>query len=204
MFFDNSMFPRGGSNIFEEAQEKLQIELKKFGELVQETIVHTIGQVSPEAAETVDQTINNVCNFAETVGNVLRQQEKYSPPTRTPVPHPPLALVQDDSELVTVQDCCLADHLFRDGGGIGALIYSHHAIYVGQGHVIHYAHDSCNNICIHETTFEDFAEGYPVYRMSRAASPLRYSPEEAVRRARSRKWESEYNLLFNNCENFVR
>ena len=90
--------------------------------------------------------------------------KKYSPSIHTPVPQSPLALMQTDSELVTVRDCRLADHLFRDGGGISALFYSHHAIYVGQGHVIHYAHDSCNNIRIHETRFDDFAESYPVYR----------------------------------------
>lgn len=30
-----------------------------------------------------------------------------------------------------------------------------------------------------------------------------YSPEETVRRARSKLGESEYNLIFNNCEHFA-
>ena len=30
-----------------------------------------------------------------------------------------------------------------------------------------------------------------------------YTPEETVRRARSKLGESEYNLIFNNCEHFA-
>ena len=54
------------------------------------------------------------------------------------------------------------------------------------------------------TTFEEFAEGHTVYRYSETESPLNYSREVAVRRAKSRLGESDYNLAINNCENFVR
>ncbi len=190
----------------EETAEKLLLLQKEIGEMVQKSIVQTIERADPDAAVFVDQAINSACNLAESVGNVLRQQGKYPSPIPMPFPYLPYGLTRDDSapKRVGADDCDLADHLFRDGSGVGATLYSHHAIYVGNGNVLHYANDSYGDICIHESTFEEFAEGYPVYRMSRAESPLRYSPEEAVRRARSREWEMEYNLLVNNCENFVR
>lgn len=207
MIFDSSVFLLNRLDFFEEAQEKRRIKQKELGEKVQENLVRAIEQLDPDAAETVDQAIHNVCNFAESVGNAVRQHGKYSPLLETPTLPIAIDILRKESatsQRITVSECSLADHLFRDGSGIGAVFYSHHAIYVGHGRVLHYAHDACGDICIYETTFEEFAEGYPVYRMNRAESPLRYSPEEAVRRAHSREWETEYNLLVNNCENFVR
>lgn len=207
MIFNNPLLPILDSDFFERNEEKFRIKQKELGEKAQAGLVHAIGQVSPEAAETVDQAINNACNLAESIGNVMRQQRKYAPRTETPTSPSPLDMIRQSpayDERVTVSDCKLADHLFRDGGGLGAVVYSHHAIYVGGGHVLHYAHDPYGDICIHEAAFEEFAEGYPVYRLSGAESPLRYSAEEAVQRARSREWESQYNLAVNNCENFVR
>ena len=80
--------------------------------------------------------------------------------------------------------------------------FTHHGIYVGDGKVIHYSLDG--NICIHVVTFDSFASGREVYRMNKALSPTRYSGKEIVERANSRVYEKSYNLVFNNCENFVR
>lgn len=189
-------------NPIEDILEQARIKQKEFGEKVQESLVGAVEQVNPELAEALDTTINSVCNAAETVGNTIRQQGKYIPALHTPVPD--YSLVRKVDTRVTVDQCRPADHLYRDGAGLGSLIYTHHAIYIGNGKVLHYAHIDDDYICIHEVLFEEFAEGHPVYRMSGVESPLRYSREEAVQRALSRKWESEYNLAVNNCENFVR
>jgi Lecithin retinol acyltransferase len=45
-----------------------------------------------------------------------------------------------------------------------------------------------------------FANGHPVRVVNHLES--HYSPEEIVRRARSRLGESDYRLLTNNCEHF--
>lgn len=187
---------------FDNAKHKIRLHMKREGEKMQKKLVDAVGQIDPDAAEKLDKAIDNTCNFVESVGNTLRQQDKRRPPLESPFPqHDPLKY---EDEAVTAAQCQPADHLFRDGGGIGASYYTHHAIYLGNGRVMHYAHDSYGDICIHEADFEDFAEGHTVYRMRKSESPLRYSREEAVRRARSRAWEQEYNLLTNNCENFVR
>lgn len=92
----------------------------------------------------------------------------------------------------------LADHLFIRVGP-----YTHHAIYVGHNQVIHYNIDA-SGISIHRASLSEFAEGQKVYCMKESASPLKYSRREAVKRAEARVGESRYNLLANNCENFVR
>jgi len=202
MIFGNGFSDLFDTNPLDDFLEQARIKQKEFGERVQRTIVDAIDQIDPEVADTVNRTINGVCNAAETLGNTVRQQGKKTPRTNIEcLLHPSF---DSYDERVTVDQCRLADHLFHDGAGIGAMFYTHHAIYVGGGKVLHYANIDANTICIHEVTFEEFAEGYPVYRMSRVESPLRYSPEEAIRRAYSRKCESEYNLAINNCENYVR
>lgn len=95
----------------------------------------------------------------------------------------------------------LADHLFVRRG-----IYTHHAIYIGDGEVMHYSpmYDGDMDAVIHRASVEEFADGDEIYRLGRDKSPLIYSPEEAVGRAESREGEDGYNLFGNNCEQFVR
>lgn len=105
-------------------------------------------------------------------------------------------------EKITLMGCSLADHLFIRRG-----VYTHHGIYIGDGMVMHYADAkdmSVSDIRIHSVTFEEFADGQDVYYLDRKESPLIYTPEEAVQRAKSRVVERDYNLFGNNCEQFVR
>lgn len=93
----------------------------------------------------------------------------------------------------------LADHLF-----IRRNVYTHHGIYVGNNEVIHYSQAVDGMIWIHNVSLEEFADGNTVYYLPRSKSPLRFTAQEAVDRAWSRVGEENYNLLINNCEQFVR
>ena len=81
--------------------------------------------------------------------------------------------------------------------------YSHHGIYVGTGRVVHYAGLSgglwqCGPV--EEVSLLQFGRGNAI-RILEYPRP-QYSPEEVVRRARSRLGENDYRLLTNNCEHF--
>ena len=93
----------------------------------------------------------------------------------------------------------MADHLFVRAG-----LITHHGIYVGGNEVIHYSPDCKGKIKIHRVSLEKFADGREIRCLSEAESPLKYSRQEAVRRAFHRVDEQDYDLFGNNCENFVR
>jgi hypothetical protein len=80
--------------------------------------------------------------------------------------------------------------------------YSHHGVYVGHGRVVHYSGLSGAWQCgpVEEVPVLRFANGHEV-RIADHLDPA-YSPEEIVRRARSRLGENDYRLLTNNCEHF--
>lgn len=74
-------------------------------------------------------------------------------------------------------------------------VYSHHGIYIGHGDVIEY-----NDGIAQETTLQDFADGDKIILVDELRS---YKKKEIVQRAKSRLGESDYNILYNNCENFA-
>ena len=81
--------------------------------------------------------------------------------------------------------------------------YSHHGVYIGGGRVVHYAGLSgglwqCGPV--EEVSLLRFGHGNAI-RVVEHGTPA-YSPEEIVRRARSRLGEDDYRLLTNNCEHF--
>jgi hypothetical protein len=75
-------------------------------------------------------------------------------------------------------------------------------VYVGGGRVVHYSGLSGFWQCgpVEEVSLSRFVKGRPVRIIDHFES--RYSPEEIVRRARSRLGEGDYRLLTNNCEHF--
>ncbi|MBR3723010.1 MAG: lecithin retinol acyltransferase family protein [Selenomonadaceae bacterium] len=74
-------------------------------------------------------------------------------------------------------------------------LYSHHAIYDGEGNVVEY-----DDFIVKTATLEDFAKGARIYKVEEGSA---YAPKEIMERAYSRIGEQEYDLLFNNCENFA-
>jgi hypothetical protein len=80
--------------------------------------------------------------------------------------------------------------------------YDHHGVYAGGGWVVHYSGLSGFWQCgpVEEVSLSQFVNGHPVRIVEHLE--LRHSPEEIVRRARSRLGENDYRLLSNNCEHF--
>jgi hypothetical protein len=80
--------------------------------------------------------------------------------------------------------------------------YNHHGVYAGGGRVVHYSGLSGFWQCgpVEEVSLSEFVGGHSVRIVDHVQS--QYSPEEIVRRARSRLGENDYRLLTNNCEHF--
>ena len=76
--------------------------------------------------------------------------------------------------------------------------YAHHGIYMGNGRVLHYLDEE--GVC--ECSLEEFAAGMPVDTVSYLLLDT-FGPDEVARRASSRVGESEYSLVFKNCEHFA-
>jgi Lecithin retinol acyltransferase len=78
-------------------------------------------------------------------------------------------------------------------------LYTHHGIYIGNGHVIHYAGlaHGLRRGPVEDVPLERFAHGHSI----RVRYDLRrFDPATVVERARSRLGESRYRILTNNCE----
>lgn len=91
----------------------------------------------------------------------------------------------------------IGDHLVTPRTG-----YTHHGLYLGNQHVIHYSGKSAHDQgSIQQVTLEEFCDG----KACRVRDyPFRvYGRKESVERAHQRLGEAKYSILFNNCEQFV-
>lgn len=100
--------------------------------------------------------------------------------------------------MATKTELELGDHLVSPRGA-----YSHHGIYVGGGRVVHYLglSDGLSKEWIGESSLDEFACENDVY-VAKHSFRI-HDGDESVRRAFSRLYEDEYNIVFNNCEHFV-
>ena len=87
--------------------------------------------------------------------------------------------------------------ILKEGDHIKAnrTVYSHHAIYIGNGQVIEY-----NDYRIKISLLEDFSDGDNILKVN---DKTKYSRKKIVQRAYSRLGEEKYNIIWNNCENFA-
>ncbi|WP_139488081.1 lecithin retinol acyltransferase family protein [Brevibacillus dissolubilis] len=85
------------------------------------------------------------------------------------------------------------DHIFVKRVG-----YEHHGLYIGDNRIIHYS-----NGAIREDELAAMGNLLNVSEIKGKDSPCLYDTDMVISRARSRLGETEYNLLFNNCEHFV-
>jgi hypothetical protein len=76
------------------------------------------------------------------------------------------------------------------------ICYTHHGIYIGNQQVIHLT--SANTI--EEVSLSDFTDGNGYDTQSFHS---KFSRQEIIDRAKSRLGDSDYNVVFNNCEHFV-
>lgn len=170
----------------DDAVNEFMIMKKEISEDFKEAIVEdaynidaNLGEYASTVKMVTDILDDQKENFRETLGNALHLYKGK----------------------VLVDEPKLADHLYISGI---ADLYTHHGLYVGDGKVIHFAKRDIDSIYIHETTLEEFSKGKPIYVLSKGDSPIRYSAETVVYRAKTRMNEEDYNLANNNCENFVR
>ena len=86
---------------------------------------------------------------------------------------------------------------FQKGDHIATMrtAYSHHGIYDGEGGVYEYQDGR-----VQWNTLESFSNGDKLYAINEDAL---YSPDEILARARARYGEEDYNVVFNNCDNFA-
>jgi len=210
-FFDN--LRDLADNIGETIEYSNEIkEITKEG--IQE-VVYEISDNLGSAVRVLNNTGKNAGNIVQTIGNALHINDMddgnglFSEIYRAVKSNTNIdtELIEEITRNIREKNVRedtnykLADHLFVYGV-FG--LYTHHGIYSGNGNVIHYHYDGVDNICVHEVTLDEFSQGNKIYIYTEKASPIKYTPEEAIRRAESRMYESEYNLIINNCENFVR
>lgn len=93
-----------------------------------------------------------------------------------------------------VRELFIGDHLY-----VQRFQYTHHGVYIGNGQVAHYLLER-----VKVDSLEAFADGSKILKRSKLISPIKFDSDEVVQRALSRLNESEYNLIINNCEHFVR
>lgn len=77
----------------------------------------------------------------------------------------------------------------------------HHGIYDGNGMVYEYKGSSTGPNYIRKCDLKSFARGKEIMVDNREEAI--YSEDEIVRRAESRLGEQDYNILYNNCENYA-
>ena len=104
------------------------------------------------------------------------------------------------SHLQTLDSTCeppLGAHLLTPRRG-----YTHHAIYVGLGRVVHYRGFSrgLRRGPVEDVSLAEFARGNPIWFRPEETSGA--DPEEVVRRAHLRVGEDRYRVFTNNCEHF--
>lgn len=143
--------------------------------MVIEDIIYKIEEVkavSKRIKEKVNNSVTTIINPIENASNLITN----------------IFEIDDDYDR--------GDHIF-----VRRLTHTHHGIYAGDGWVIHY-----KDGIIKLNTIEEFRKltdndiiDMPINVVNRKS---KYTEDEIISRAKSRKYEVEYNLIKNNCEHF--
>ena len=154
-----------------------------------------IGGLNPLSKNDRKKTERIVRNVSETAGDVLEVINDITDSTENLAEGiDPISRLKRALEGMTVAE---AKATLKKGDHIKVMrtIYSHHGIYIGYGKVIEY-----NEGVVQKSSLESFADGDSIIYVD---EPSPYTKNEIVKRAKSRLWESDYNLVWNNCENFA-
>lgn len=157
-------------------------KMEKAFNNAKKAVIREVAEVSPEIGEKMEKADNAL----ESVGNVCdalfshNQTHDSGCPFETPLEH----------YLDNTGEFSKGDHIY-----VYRIGYSHHGIYDGAGNVYEYQ-DGIVKI----NDLDTFSKGSQVYVYDEKAI---YSPNEIVARAQSRLGENEYNLIYNNCQNFA-
>ena len=101
-------------------------------------------------------------------------------------------------------EVAVGSHLVSQRHFHGALPYTHHGIYIGNGQVVHYVglgdDPDADGTKIQVVTLEGFHGGNGYWLVPHPLAP--FAGEKVVERARSRLGEDGYSVCANNCEHF--
>lgn len=137
--------------------------------------------------------LKKICNdVSPPIGKVVESCEKVG---QTINNHVQASVVNrfNRKKITDMDELEKADHLFVEGIG---KVYTHHGLYLGNGEVMHYSEFTVSMV-----TIEEFSKGRDIFVLD---SPIIHTRDNVVYRAYCRLDEKEYNLIFNNCEHFVR
>ena len=102
------------------------------------------------------------------------------------------------------------DIIYRSLDGITGFLYSHVGVYLGSRYVIHFTGTDKNKQTakIKKTSLEEFAQGKD---LEIRTSPVDENHSKAIcdharfiLKNRGRRYDNNYNFVFNNCEDFAK
>ncbi|MCY9545471.1 lecithin retinol acyltransferase family protein [Lysinibacillus xylanilyticus] len=180
-------------------------ELKNCFEGISAANKELVSDVKELAAESKRDIISDWKREAPVFGNPIEKVDRAITTYRNAKEHfpdPSLGPFNPDLQLKNimkklVQDNKLdskikrAQHLKVNRFG-----YSHHALSIDRCEVIHY-----QDFIVKTESIESFAKGADIHILD---TPRLFTKDEVIARAYSKLGERKYNLIFNNCEHFVR
>lgn len=186
---------RSWNEMFAEFRDEFAELFEEYDEVSSDHDIEDDPELMKEeiAMQNVRLFAGMLINAGTSIGNFLSASAKFSS-GELPAVH-----LHNESKKQVEDTYKAGEHLRIERG-----VYTHHGIYVGNGKVIHYSQGYDSVPEIREVSFKEFAGISKVDIVPEKDSPLRYTADEAVKRAYSRLGERNYNLVYNNCENFVR
>lgn len=176
-------------NELKNAFEGISNANKEFREGVRQDFVETKRDIISDWKREVP----NVGNTMEKVDRALTtfKNVKEQLPDLSSKPFNPKIKLKNEKKTNYKDLIELAQHL-----KVNRLGYSHHALSLSPNEVIHYQEGR-----VKIDTIENFTKGASIQVIE---TPRLYNKEKIIARAYSKLGERQYNLLFNNCEHFVK
>lgn len=170
-----------------QANRELVSGVKEVAAEFKTDMIEVVKDNNPKLGKTVEN--------ADRLITTVKNGYKRLPNPRHPNPYNPYIDWKEIKKVKSIQmdydEIGRAKHLKVERVG-----YSHHALSLGDGQVIHYSEG-----VVQIQSLKEFAKGAIIYKVD---TPRTRKKDKVIQRAYSRLGENEYNLLFNNCEHFVR
>lgn len=169
-------------DINKELAQDVRKELKSFK--------NDMKDLTKEYYPKTGEAIEKIDRLALTIGNAKRSLPIPTSDNPIPIPNFPKLPIFNKGQSEKFQ---LADHIF-----VKRTLYEHHALYFRDNKIIHYS-----NGYIRVDDLEAMDDQFNISNIRVKNSLCLYDADQIIRRALSRKGESNYNLALNNCEHFV-
>lgn len=89
---------------------------------------------------------------------------------------------------------------------VNHLLYKHFGIYINDDYIIHYDGKQddllLRDMCVRTTDIERFLNEKEYYKI-KVLKNEKYTPDEVVKRAKSKLGSRNFNIVLNNCEHFT-